>query len=332
MYVLVKKEVLDNIIISVVIPIYNVENYLSHCLDSLEQQSNIKNIAEILIVNDGSKDNSIDIAETFVQRTSLQCTLFNQQNQGLSAARNTGLKAARGEYVWFVDSDDWIEPFCLDKILSDLYKYEGVDVLQLQYRLTYEDGKAEDVPFWTIDKPTDGQSITKNGGLPVPAQFSIYRTAFLRENNLCFYPGILHEDSEFKPRACYLATSIMSVNYVCYNYLQRKGGSIMSTYTLKRIKDVLTVNEHLLNFASVRVKEKSCLKAFYRYIGMNMNSLLLWYRHYNKNDQNEICKMLCAHKKLFRCMMQSNSIKYQIEGLLFSISVPLGLKLHTLIR
>lgn len=120
---------------------------MSHCLNSLEQQGNIKELVEIIIVNDGSKDNSIDIAEAFVQGKSLQCTLLNQQNKGLSAARNAGLRAARGEYVWFVDSDDWIEPFCLDKILSDLCKYERLDVLQLQYRLTYEDGRKEEVPF-----------------------------------------------------------------------------------------------------------------------------------------------------------------------------------------
>ena len=98
-----------------------------------------------IIVNDGSKDNSIDIAEAFVQGTSLQCTLLNQQNKGLSAARNAGLKAARGEYVWFVDSDDWIEPFCLDKILSDLCKYERLDVLQLQYRLTFPTRRSSDL-------------------------------------------------------------------------------------------------------------------------------------------------------------------------------------------
>ena len=77
MYVLVKRKVLDNIIISVVIPVYNVEKYLSHCLNSLEQQGNIKELVEIIIVNDGSKDNSIDIAEAFVQGKSLQCTLLN---------------------------------------------------------------------------------------------------------------------------------------------------------------------------------------------------------------------------------------------------------------
>ena len=169
---------MDNIVISVVIPVYNVEKYLSHCLNSLEQQGNIKELVEIIIVNDGSKDNSIDIAEAFVQGKSLLCTLLNQQNKGLSAARNAGLKAARGEYVWFVDSDDWIEPFCLDKILSDLCKYERLDVLQLQYRLTYEDGRKEEVPFWIIDKPTAGRKITKRGVLPGAVQFSISRTAY----------------------------------------------------------------------------------------------------------------------------------------------------------
>lgn len=328
---MVVEQIGKNLKLSIIIPMYKVERYIAECLYSCLKQGVFYKDFEILCVDDGSPDKSVFIAKEFAKKY-VNISIVNQQNKGLSEARNTGLKAARGEYVWFVDSDDWIEPFCLDKILSDLCKYERLDVLQLQYRLTYEDGRKEEVPFWIIDKPTDGRTITKRGGLPAPVQFSIYRTAFLRDNNLYFYPGILHEDSEFKPRACYLAASIMSVNYVCYNYLQRKGGSITSTYTLKRIKDVLTVNEHLLDFASLRVKEKACVKAFYRFIGMNMNSLLFWYRHYNKEDQKQIRKMLCANKKLFRCMMQTNNIKYQIEGFLFNISVPLGLKLHTFIR
>lgn len=328
---MVVEQIGKNLKLSIIIPMYKVERYIAECLYSCLKQGVFYKDFEILCVDDGSPDKSVFIAKEFAKKY-VTISIINQQNKGLSEARNTGLKAARGEYVWFVDSDDWIEPFCLDKILSDLCKYERLDVLQLQYRLTYEDGRKEEVPFWTIDKPADGRTITKRGGLPVPAQFSIYRTAFLRDNNLYFYPGILHEDSEFKPRVCYLAASIMSVNYVCYNYLQRNGGSITSTYTLKRIKDVLTVNEHLLDFASFRVKEEACVKAFYRFIGMNMNSLLFWYRHYNKEDKKQIRKMLCANKKLFRCMMQTNNIKYQIEGSLFNISVPLGLKLHTLIR
>ena len=119
--------------LSLIIPVYNVEQYVGRCLQScLKQPYVMADDFELVIVNDGTKDNSMAIVEEMT-RDCANVTIINQDNQGLSMARNTGLKAAKGEYVWFIDSDDWIEDGCLHEILARLHETK-TDLLQLQYR------------------------------------------------------------------------------------------------------------------------------------------------------------------------------------------------------
>ena len=95
--------------LSIIVPVYNVADYLPKCLDSLLVQDLSQNEYEIIVVNDGSTDNSGKIAEEY-SKTYSNIILINQENQGLSGARNTGIQNAKGEYVQFVDSDDYLEP------------------------------------------------------------------------------------------------------------------------------------------------------------------------------------------------------------------------------
>ena len=120
--------------LSIIIPVYNVERYVEKCIRSCEMQDVTD--FELVVVNDGSTDNSLSIVEQ-VSKEYENIAIITQKNQGLSAARNAGLQVARGEYVWFVDSDDWIEPNCLGRITKKLK--DGLDILQLQYRNAYED-------------------------------------------------------------------------------------------------------------------------------------------------------------------------------------------------
>ena len=194
-------------ILSIVIPVSNVEKYIEKCLLSCIHQDVSYNDYEIIVVNDGSLDNSLTIAER-ITSSLINVRIVSQPNLGLSAARNKGLSLVRGEFVWFIDSDDWIEENSLGRIISMLKNQ--IDILQLQYRKVYENGRPNvEVPFCFVDGTKSGEEMILLGGLPAPAQFSIYRTEFLRTNSLRFYEGILHEDSEFKPRATYLAKSII---------------------------------------------------------------------------------------------------------------------------
>lgn len=315
-------------IISIIIPVYNVEHYVEKCVQSCALQ-NCSDF-EIIVVNDGSTDKSAGIINTLVKDFS-NISVINQENQGLSAARNAGLQVAQGEYVWFVDSDDWIEPNCLGRITNKLK--DDLDILQLQYRYTYEDASLnKDAPFTIIDGLKSGKQVTIHGGLPAPAQFCVYRTEFLRKNGLQFVRGIYHEDSEFKPRATYLAERIASDTEVSYNYLQRTSGSITSKFRLKNGIDIIYVMNSLMDFVKQQQMDKPCTEAFYRQVGLCMNTLLFGYRQLSKSDQSGLYKALEQQKHLFQAMIKSKNLKYQLEGIAFSLSLKLGFFLHKMIR
>lgn len=307
---------------------YKVEKYIEKCLTSCLTQDIPITDYEIVCVNDGSPDASEAIAMNYAKQYS-NIKIISQSNLGLSMARNNGLKVAIGEYVWFVDSDDWIENNCLKRIISRLYN--NVDILQLQYRYTYEDSdrKKEFYPI-VIDGVKSGVEIMSRGGLPAPAQFCIYRRVFLIENGLEFVPGIYHEDSEFKPRVVYTANRISSDDVICYNYLQRQSGNIMSSFSEKRANDILFVNARLYDFS--KQVDRRCLTTFYRMIGTNMNTLLYGYRELDNSKKVAIKQMIAKNTVFFQCMMKSHNIKYFIEGLLFCIDLNLGLKFHTVFK
>lgn len=318
----------DKLILSIIIPVYNVEKYLEHCIESCIHQKIYD--YEIILVNDGSTDNSLNIVGRYNDKYN-HITIISQENKGLSIARNNGLSVAKGEYVWFVDSDDWIECNCLEEIYKVLIKNQP-DILQLQYQLVYEDGHIEKSSLCLIEGDKNGKEVLINGGLPDPAQFSIYKRQFLLENNLLFYPKIYHEDSEFKPRATYYAKSIVSYDKVVYNYFQRSSGSITSNFKLKNAVDILTVNQSLYDFSENVVVERQIKKCFYRSISINFNTLFFGIRQLNESELKIIEDLLYKNRHLLRVMIKSGNAKYVLEGVIFMISIRLGLTLHKLIR
>ena len=124
--------------LSIIIPVYKVEKYLRKCLDSCLHQNISKEDYEIICVNDGSPDNSAQILDEYAAKHP-NIRVVTQTNQGLSMARNNGLAVAQGDYVWFIDSDDWIEENCLAGICSALKS--NPDLLQLNHQLTFEDNQ-----------------------------------------------------------------------------------------------------------------------------------------------------------------------------------------------
>lgn len=313
--------------LSIVIPVYNVERYIEKCLLSCINQDIQASDYEIIVVNDGTPDNSMTIVEN-IAKSHCNIKILNQENQGLSVARNNGFEIATGDYVWFVDSDDWIEENCLRRITNELT--DNIDILQLQYRLAYDDSALNKDCYTIIDRCVSGFDQTCNGGLPAPAQFCIYRANFLRDNNLSFVKGIYHEDSEFKPRAVYLAEKIMSDNIVSYNYYQRQSGSITSSFSIKRANDIICVCNSLYDFS--QNLPSSIKKFFYSQIALDLNTLYNGYNSLNKKEQDDIRCILKSNKHLFHSMIMSNKLKYKIEGICFSLSINFGLTLYNIIK
>lgn len=226
---------------SIVVPVYNVEQYLDDCLKSLQEQAFADH--EIICVNDGSTDHSREILSEWETRIP-QLKIIDRKNGGLSAARNTGLAAASGDYIIFVDSDDWVEPTMLNRLDKET---TGEDMICFACRKS--DCGATDT---LVQEQSDGWSYYNRHALEhrevafVCVWQRCYRRGFLEDNNLHFCEGILHEDNEFTPRVCFSAKSVKVIPDVLYNYRVRPG-SIMTTRGLKSKECLITIGNNLAN-------------------------------------------------------------------------------------
>ena len=124
-------------LVSIIIPIYNVEKYIEQCFTSIYAQDISEDIFEVIAVNDGTPDNSMSIVKTIASQHK-NLVIINQENQGLSVARNTGLDHAKGEYIWFVDSDDWLTKDSLSIVLDTIISYPKIDVFATVLMMQYE--------------------------------------------------------------------------------------------------------------------------------------------------------------------------------------------------
>lgn len=231
--------------LSIVIPIYNVEKYLAKCLDSVLVDNAFT--GQVVCVNDGSTDGSLSILERYAANYP-NIEIISQTNAGLSEARNTGLRAAKGDYVMFIDSDDWLFPNTLEKILD---RIKGEDVLDFNGKKFFEDKQEyqDKHPFVELTHLNGQQYFIKvlhtNRNIPwVCVIGSIYKRSFLMDNNLWNEPGILHEDSYFTPQVLLCAKDVSCVDIDVYVYRIRQG-SITDVITLKHIEDALWINRSL---------------------------------------------------------------------------------------
>lgn len=315
--------------LSIVIPIYKVENYIEKCIFSCIDQGAIRlgEDYEIICVNDGTPDKSAEIAKR-IASDYIGITVLDQENQGLSGARNTGIDEARGSYIWFVDSDDWIERDCLSSIWTLLR--DNLDMLHIQHRLTYDDRPPQSVTPCLIDGVITGVDQTVAGGLDTPAQFTLFRRDFLIENGLRFMNGILHEDCEFKPRALLLAKKVTSSPIICYNYYQRNVGNIMSSFNMKHVMDFMVVLNSLYNVVEkypVNIK-----RGLYSKMAMWLNEILLGYWRLNKSDRHKTEKLLKKNKHILMSMTKTGNTKYTIEGYTLLFNAQFGLRLYKLLK
>ncbi|MCF6279262.1 MAG: glycosyltransferase [Flavobacteriaceae bacterium] len=255
-------------ILSIVIPVYKVEEYIEKCVLSCSNQDISKSDYEIILVNDGSPDNSLKICEQLANEIE-NITIISQENRGLSGARNTGLRNAKGEYVWFVDSDDWVEENSLQSIISAIETYKS-DIYWLGHDVVANNKVLDTFIPNALDKPITGEFFFKNH---LKNQFYIwkfvYKRAFLLDNNLTFYEGILYEDLEFTPRALHVSKTCYTLPLVYYHYLMRDG-SIINNVKPKNIKDRFFICKRILNTIENTKISKNYYEICYKIVAKNI--------------------------------------------------------------
>jgi glycosyltransferase involved in cell wall biosynthesis len=211
-------------LLSIILPFYNVEKYLAACLDSLFEQDISENEYEVICIDDGSPDHSKDIVKQYREKHVNLILLEHKENKGLGGARNTGIRAARGKYLWMVDSDDRIKPNCL-KELIEICKENELDVLMFNFeKINISGEKVEEIEVFKNSEIIPGRkyihTFFKNDFIYHLGYVwrQIYRTDYLREKDLYFPEKVFWEDTVFMPKALFYADKVCSVDKICYQY------------------------------------------------------------------------------------------------------------------
>lgn len=219
--------------VSIIVPVYNVEKYLKRCLDSLINQS-IDNY-EIILVNDGSLDRSQDIIDEYVKKYSKKIKAFRKENGGQASARNFGIANAEGEYLGFVDSDDYIDLNMFEK-MYDMAVENNADIVTCNYKIFNESTQETE----NYDLKVDNQNIVRDFIIKQPAIWNklVKRKIFV-ENNLKFPEGIIYEDYALTPLIAPLG-KIVHTNEHLYYYVVRDNSTMTQKKFNKKFHDIIT--------------------------------------------------------------------------------------------
>ena len=189
--------------VSIIIPTYNVASYIIECLESVASQT-YRGSLECIVVDDCGTDDSIALADNFIQHYSGKIDfriLHRQKNGGLSAARNTGLNEAKGEYVYFLDSDDYITPDCIENLFNTAERYPQAEMIQAGI-VDQNENCIFDAKDWHNDTFIEnGRYLQENllfpSRWPISSWNKLIKREFLTNNNIFFLEGVIHEDVDF---------------------------------------------------------------------------------------------------------------------------------------
>lgn len=281
--------------LSVIIPVYNVELYLRQCIDSVIRQ-NIENI-EIILVDDGSPDKCPQICDEYAEQYEY-ITVIHKKNGGLSSARNAGLDAAKGEYIIFLDSDDWWNPdVSMNKMLvkvrenkeTDMFLFTSLDYIEGDGY--YKRTEHKKIPSISTTTPKDYyQGLLNNGNLEVAAYTKIIKKEFLQKNKLYFKDGLLSEDNEWILRLLRVLNKVEIIDMPLYIFRMNRKGSITNSIKQKNIVDLLQIIENSLDFYR-KNKDKSYMKlelCYCSYLWFSALGLNFRLPPHERNNLNEL--------------------------------------------
>lgn len=285
---------------SIIVPVYNTEKELERCVRSVIYQTYQE--FELILVDDGSKDRSGVLCDGFAAEDS-RIVAIHQKNAGCSEARNTGIRASKGEYLIFVDSDDmWDDVKALQEIADIIQRKPGVDAVCFGVRIYNESGKfvkerKPELPDSVSDsKEAIVRHLVYTNGYISTSYVKALRRGFFFENGLYFIKGLLSEDIEWSARILLGCKSLAVYPNAFYKRIQRSEGSITSSIGKKNIKDILGSIERGTELVE-RNSENDTMKELYFEYWAYQYAMLLSLTHIVKHDP-EFPELVCRLKKL----------------------------------
>lgn len=305
-----KEPFIPNKKLSIIMPAYNSAQYIKDCLDSCEKQDISADDYEIIVINDGSSDNTLQIVSECQQNYS-NIRILDQKNSGQSVARNAGVKIAKGEYLWFVDSDDKISANCLGTILR-IMKSQDLEALCIMPHM--ESLFSEFLPVSIKYSVVDGEAfILRNNPIYAPWGY-VFKTSFWVNNQFEFIPGIYFEDAQLIPIVLSKCKKIGSLpkDISCYNYIYREGSTMNSAPNLKKIKGCAVITDTHMKY-SMELESLALKKYFQSHSSFTFIKGVKMIYQLDKNNYNvnldNFCKSI-AHRPH---MVSGSSIRQRLE-------------------
>ena len=294
-----------NKLISVVVPVYNVEEYLNRCIDSIINQT-YKNI-EIILVDDGSKDKSGDICDEYAKKDR-RVKVFHKKNGGLSDARNYGIKKATGYYISFVDSDDWLEKDIYEKCMNINKDYDA-DIINFAIQMNHSDGKYynQSIKEEKVLYDNDGLIYLNSfRNLDISACNKIFKISLF--SDIIFPFGKLCEDCYIMFKLFHKAKTVLVVPFIGYHYFKRKGGLTLNNNINL---DYLYAYEEQMNYIRNNIPELSVIgESSYAFANVTMFNNAITKK--NKNVMKETRKNAKKYSKsVYNNKYLSKKKKYQ---------------------
>jgi glycosyltransferase involved in cell wall biosynthesis len=304
---------------SIIIPMYNVAEYLERCINSVYDQGICESKFETILVNDGSTDNSVEVA-TFLTKDRTNVQIISQKNRGLGGARNTGIDNATGSYIIFLDADDYLLPNKLELLYKQAIK-NNLDILEFgsegvtpQGSVIYRKSKKGH------GKPLTGQEYLASVNYMVSACNKLYATSLLKDNKLRFLERVFIEDVEFNTRVFLYAKLVMATPDVCAHFVSTEGSITRAVSPEKQYKmmdDMLEVITIINDFVQKNYPEYSVAKPRLQKRISNLTiSLLSRSMHYSgdiKRQKNIIVQL--QSRGLYPVVNRTDSSKKDIYKL-----------------
>ena len=318
-------------LISVIVPIFQVEKYLKKCISSIIDQS-YHNL-EIILVDDGSTDNCPAICDQYKEEDS-RVKVIHKKNGGLSQARNVGLKFAKGDFIGFVDSDDWIEPNMYEVLLTTMLKVNAdIAVCSCQFepkssRTIFKDIKSYEIQQYSSE---DALRYILSGKNVI--NFYVWNKLYKRKilTDITFSEGKIYEDSLWTPLVIGNAKIIVCIDYPLYHYLYRSESLSHNVQQIhKRIHDKIEMCEQTLDFIHIKFPylERIAISYIQLFCCINYVEICIKYSHVDENK--EIRQELIQHFRQFgfKSICFFDKMKFFIIKLLFWFNPRLVVKAY----
>ena len=257
--------------LSIVIPVYNVEEWLEECIESILKITAFS--IQVVLVNDGSTDNSTEIATRYRDSNPEKIELINQANAGMAAARNAGLNVVSGEYISFIDSDDYIDAQALEKLVFEAEK-SGAQIVLGRAQACFGEGFKDFRPINTelgsldLSKVYSGLEFLSNmleaNANNVVVWDKVYKRSLIETAQVRFINGLIHEDVPFCFEAL-LACERLFITDINFYFYRQRGGSIMHTLDEKSAVSRYKLTKYLLNYTDDKRINNKALNDYFVY-------------------------------------------------------------------